>query len=282
MSSTNVKKDIDKMKFKKSQIQSFVSKHVKAELFDVRDAHLTTEQIISFHDDTAAPAERKQTEAHIENCPLCCELFQAVETLEEAKPEENKVSEASLFVPGLFQRFKEWIAQKPFLPIAATAAAAVLLFFFLNREKPDLYSPLAKISPAPYLPTELRGEDVNAEEIFNKGMSLYLNKDFNAAVPLLERAVIESPENPQFNFYYGVTLLLNQMYEKSIEKLTDASVLESAYGDEANWYAAQAYLKMNQPEQAIKLLQKLAQPPGLLGEKAANLLQEIKAVRSER
>ena len=265
---------------KKLQIKRFVTKHFEGKPFNVRKEHLSTEEIIAFHDNTVNSAERQQIEAHLEHCEVCCELLQAAEALEGVRIQEESLKTSSS-ASEFFHRVMEWLVHRPFYPIAATVGVVLFIILFLNEQKMDVYSNLVEIAPAPYISSELRGEK-SAQELFNQGMSFYLANDFQSALPFLERAAARHPENAQYRFFLGVTLLLNQKYEAGIKQLRQASVLASAYRDEAYWYVAQAYLKLNQPEQAKELLRMLESTPGAYANQAANLLQKLGHVEGKR
>jgi predicted Zn-dependent protease len=80
--------------------------------------------------------------------------------------------------------------------------------------------------------------------------SLYLNRDYEAALPLLEDLLKHEPASPELSFLYGDTLLQAQQVEKAIPRLEAAVAGDPAHA-EARGALGRAYLQAGQPAKAI-------------------------------
>lgn len=246
-----------------------------------QNQHLSTKLILAYHDGRISPEQHKLVEHHLQACETCRKILDAAKALEEVEPNQSIAKPAAVHpakrtAKGLLRGFLE---KKRLIPaIAIMAIIILILILFMPRSNP--YASLATITPAPYVAAGTRGEKEEAWILFETGMENYINKDYAAAEHVLGEAVRIEPQNPQFQFFYGVTLLLNQNCSEGLDHLTQTSVRQSSYREDALWYAAQAQLKLGKSEQAIKNLQELAQSNGSFSDSAKSLLNEVVAIQN--
>ncbi len=256
-------------------IKEYVSKQAE---------HLSTEELLAYQEKQKLSAwQRNVIESHLESCVDCQQLLQAVETLDEMEPEvaKQKKLEHTSFKEFLHQ-IKNLLFRKPVISSAVAVAVMALIIFLIVKPEPHRYGSLVQISPAPYAATELRGEQ-NREsfEKFQQGMKVYRNNNFTAAEQPLREAADSQTDNPQFQFYCGLTLLLNQKYEAGLDHLEQKVIRQSVYHAPSLWYISQAYLKLEEPETAITYLKELSETDSQYSVKATELLNKIDTIRSE-
>lgn len=245
-----------------------------------QNQHLTTELVLAYHDGRISPWQHRVVDYHMSLCESCRKVLDGVDGLEQLEVEQTAIKKAPISDKSYFWALlTEFLEKKRLIPAVATVAAIILiLILFLPKANP--YAPLAKIAPAPYVAAEIRGDQDEARIIFETGMENYLNKDYAAAEHLLEEAVGTEPQNPQFQFFYAVSLLLNQDYPKGLNHLMEISIRQSTYKEDALWYAAQAQLKLGKSKQAIENLQELVQAKGRFSSKAESLLNEVVKIKN--
>lgn len=235
--------------------------------------HLSTEELIRYHERTLGSSWKKhRAESHLQACGLCAELLEAVRTLEDVEAAPEPAAKPS---NPILRWLTELISPRKLVPAGLALAVAILVIVLL-RPGANPYASLVEITPSAYIPAETRGE--GAAENFRTGMEYYLNQDYARAADFLREAARREPDNPQFRFFYGVTLLLNQRFEQGLQHLTRPEMLNSAYRDEALWYAAQAALELNRPQKAREFLQQLVETSEAYSSRALQLLQSMQEV----
>ncbi len=158
--------------------------------------------------------------------------------------------------------------------IPVTAAAAMLLLFFLPSMQPELSS-VQQV--ANYLePYELSfGDRGQSADVLLEAGQAYQTKEYDAAIPLLQQAIEESQDG-KYRLALGISLLEVGKSAPAIENFQDLiSNADPIYTEHAQWYMALAYLQQNNPNAAAPLLQILAANPKAFNHsKAKNLLTE--------
>lgn len=119
-------------------------------------------------------------------------------------------------------------------------------------------------------------KDFNVEETY--GISHYQNRDFQRAIPALEKEIIASPGDARLYLYLGLSYLESNNDEKALLNFQKAEGLaESQIRDSAIWYLALTEIKLNHTEQAksnlIELINKTEANP--YSYKAKYLLKEL-------
>ena len=99
------------------------------------------------------------------------------------------------------------------------------------------------------------------------------NKDKEAIQLFLE--LKNRGDEPYLDFYLGQSLLKNEQITEAIVVFKEIILKENEYSDEALWYTALAYLKLEQSKEAIQFLNQSINNKGYKADQAALLLKEI-------
>lgn len=119
-------------------------------------------------------------------------------------------------------------------------------------------------------------KDQNQEETY--GISHYQNRDFQRAIPALEKEIIASPGDARLYLYLGLSYLESDNDEKALLNFKKAeSVAESKIRNSAIWYLALTEVKLNHTKEAknnlLELINISDSNPYVF--KAKYLLQEL-------
>ncbi len=118
--------------------------------------------------------------------------------------------------------------------------------------------------------------DRSHEETY--GITHYQNRDFQRAIPALEKEIIASPGDARLYLYLGLSYLESDNDEKALLNFQKAEkVAESKIRDSAIWYLALTEIKLNHTNEAKQNLLELANKaePNPYTFKAKYLLQEL-------
>ncbi|WP_395049797.1 tol-pal system YbgF family protein [Flavobacterium sp.] len=130
------------------------------------------------------------------------------------------------------------VAFKPWqYAIAASVAILVGLFFFQN------INPSFEDYDNPEIATFTERGDVNdnlklAQDLFNA-------KNYRAAIPHFE-AVLNSTKSPEIQYFYAVSLLEDNQFQKAETNLSELKSGTSIYKNKATWYLALSKLKQKE------------------------------------
>jgi tetratricopeptide (TPR) repeat protein len=115
---------------------------------------------------------------------------------------------------------------------------------------------------------------------FDRAMAAYLSDDLPRAIQILRAVSDLDPDGAsEAKFYLGVSLLVVGRSEDAILPLKQASNLQDEIERENTlYYLALAYLKTNQPQQALPELEAVVQANGAHREDAQRLIQRIAEV----
>jgi tetratricopeptide (TPR) repeat protein len=136
----------------------------------------------------------------------------------------------------------------------------------------NLEIPKAHYTPPREKP-DLRGGPASA---FERAMDAYKRNEFAAAAEQLEAVIRLESDPAEAYFYRGVSLLLLGQYRDAIGCLDRAAQLSVGEQREAShYYSALAYLKNDQPQEALAEFEAVIQLKGLLQVGAEKLKQDI-------
>jgi predicted Zn-dependent protease len=187
------------------------------------------------------------------------ELASAFETFKELHLHlENKFgnsTELNAFKKNLKSISKEHfktkkskvVAFKPWqYAIAASAAILVGLFVFQN------INPSFEDYDNPEMATFTERGDVNenlklAQDAFNA-------KNYKAAIPHFD-AVLNSTKSPEIQYFYAVSLLEDNQFQKAETNLSELKSGTSIYKNKATWYLALSKLKQKDYKSCKEILQ---------------------------
>ena len=163
--------------------------------------------------------------------------------------------------------------------IGLVAAAIALLFLFFGRNlispKTDPESLFAQnftslslsIDRSQYGEDGRDGENSSIEDTWLDGAELYQIKEYEQAIPLLEKVVSDESfkELPKAHLYLGLAYLEaykrtaspdKALLEKAIKQLEDVPS-QSYFIDDADWYQALALLGLGDKEAALVILEEM-------------------------
>ncbi len=164
-----------------------------------------------------------------------------------------------------------WVA------VAASLLTVVLLgylFFIPPTSSPEeLY--VAYYQPFPNLinPAQ-RSVEVEEATVLGRAVRAYDEQQYAEALTLFEEG--NALSDPSYTFYYGASYLALDQPEQAIpllERLVQQKT--GLFYEPGLWYLALAHLKANDPEAARPYLQTLAEQEGDYAREARELLEEI-------
>lgn len=235
--------------------------------------------------------EKKRFEAHLLECDRCCQeayvLGPVVERL-KANPRPFLAELAALAPPprGIVDRLTQtgdriFSVPKQALGWALTGVviiALITLVFFLRG--PAELRDLAEIEPHYFHAINAMGPaaQTEAERLFLQGMTHYGSGEYNDAIVLLERAAALDSSAAEFQFYLGVTNLLLGRPHAALAPLQQSIARDKTrYEPRARWYMANAYLELNDAQQALTELQRIARRQGEYAAQAREMIAKIAA-----
>lgn len=205
------------------------------------------------------------------------ELYQKDLTVIQASAKAQLKNKAAMDLEE-FERQRPTIF--PLKRVLLLAAAVVLLIvsFFLYQKygqvktAPELYAAYFELLPPA---NERSGSEPS--DVWQAAMKTYANGDYNKTIellaPALHNADFQHAESGKL--YLGLSYMMVNENQKAIDVLNDISA-ESSYLQDAVWYKALAYLKMNQVVEAKAALQKIAEEPRHFKQaEALKLMEEI-------
>lgn len=173
------------------------------------------------------------------------ELYRSINTTMIASPNENKLrhtlqqmnekyfAEEAVIKKGAF---KKWMA----IAASVVVIAALSLYFLLNS-KPSaekLYADYAQHTP---LNIQLRGSALDS--LAEKAAFEFNNKNYGNALPVIEKYLLQQPDDIQMKFALAISYLETEKYSEAQKIFTAIANGQTAYADAAKWYLALTALK---------------------------------------
>jgi hypothetical protein len=252
------------------------------------------ERILAFYAGSLSARDEDALRDHLATCAACVELGQDARRFLAAMGETG---------PGDAHRAparpRRWL-----LPLAASLtllAAGIWRGSVLWPRKPGPLSQGAAPSPAPPPPApgtawrdlviEKAGYTVPAADDivwrdgsegpapFVTAMEPYARDDFRGAEQRLGAYLAQWPRDDRARFYRGVSLLLVQQPADAIPLLEAAAQAGGALGPEARWYLALAHLKAGDGAAALAELRAVEQTSAARRSQARALVARLSAER---
>lgn len=205
---------------------------------------------------TLHAAQAEDYELHLLTCADCRAAVKEAAELRAAMRTRLRRSRAVLVAPlGL-------------------ASAAVVAWLILA---PSALQDLGRVSAAPSLTImPVRADLDAAAQHAQAGVTAYNQRDYRAAARSLTLAYANQPDAATA-FFLGASWLMSGQPDSAISALRDVNEL-SPYGGEADFYAAKAFLQLEQRDSARARLERAAQH-GELRARAVALRDSIDRVR---
>lgn len=203
-----------------------------------------------------------RVQAHIESCTRCQERARVMAIFETSRP---------TVVAAAPPRFG-WFA------VAASVLLVCALVILLQNFGPDApgrrAAGFATDRPYPHVGLTVRGDDRNLQEKSRlEAFSAYERGDYAQAV----RTFTNLEMTPEIRFYLGVSLYLSKDPEAAVPYLADASKTEPWHAP-AQWYLANALLEQEDIEGARKHLENLVREDGEFKDRARSLLKNLEGM----
>jgi len=231
---------------------------------------------------TLPEEEYESFENHLIECRACQdEVVQAVAVREGlgALGEESPGREPPTAGPTVRSRSR-WkaISPKVWLPVAAAAVVAGLVFFGPDRV-PEAISELGRVGQPPiYLGVPVRQEEAAAESLFDLAMTHYMADEFSDAAAGLRMALEAGADPIPAQFFLGASFL---MLDRPREAAGALGVIidlgPSPYQAEAHYYRAKALLRLGEVGPALDDLRGAAAVPGEIAGPAQALSDSLEA-----
>jgi len=183
----------------------------------------------------------------------------------------EEVSDQYSVNPPKSRLFKSnrWIA------IAASVAAGLLLLVWLTQylTKDTTYN-------EEQLYTQYAKHDISLQEMsssFELGeiQALISNKEYVKSIPLIESYLIDHPDAADVQLAKGIALLETRNPSAALSTFIRLQEEHPIYQNEAKWYQALTYLKMNQPAKATEKLSSIPSNSSRFKE-ANELIEKLK------
>lgn len=168
------------------------------------------------------------------------------------REEFNDTSDVDEYLDGRLKRAKANMESKSkvsWLKIAASVILVATLGLLINRAlQPSIDSFVEKEASMHY---DYQAITRSGEKTltFEEAMKRYSQKDYEMAVQELYET-----NNPIAHFYRGVSLIQLKRYSEAITELKHDELIKTRYKEQAEWYAILALVKMENSEEAQKLL----------------------------
>ncbi|WP_269240863.1 tetratricopeptide repeat protein [Flavobacterium limnophilum] len=141
------------------------------------------------------------------------------------------------------------VAFKPWqYAIAASIAILVGLFVFQN------INPSFEDYNNPEMATFIERGDVN--ENLKLAQDAFNTKNYKAAIPHFE-AVLKESKSPEIQYFYAVSLLEDNQFQKAETNLAELKSGTSIYKNKATWYLALSKLKQKDYDSCKAILQSI-------------------------
>ena len=165
---------------------------------------------------------------------------------------------------------------KKAIQIAAIFAFAIAAFFLLQNGQVQSGNEL--FASHFELPDPAGERNANTQtEIWNEAMTAYSNQDFKKTIELLSPLVNQPnfPFTDRGNLYLGLSQLMQDKNQKAVNYF-EAINAESSFIQDAEWFLALTFLKMENLIEAKRTLQKIAdQPRHFKYKEAVETLEQI-------
>ncbi|MVZ63877.1 hypothetical protein [Sphingobacterium humi] len=156
---------------------------------------------------------------------------------------------------------------KWFIPVIAAASLIFVGRFFYYTQFPSI--------ELPEMTSEtVRGNQNLTNDHYEKAVVYFNNKEYKNSSIHLKKLVDSIPTNVVYNYYYGLSLLGEQNYGEALGFLLVIGDGTSVFANEANYYAAAAYFKLEDMVNAQARINKI-QETSKVYKKGQELLRKI-------
>jgi len=147
--------------------------------------------------------------------------------------------------------------------------ASVAGFFNFGNSNQSIYD--SNFSPDINKIVVRSAEQVN-ESIINKGIDLFNEEDFSAALDCFNK----EGDNPKAILFKGICEMELENFENAILNFSKLLDNNNIYTDQAEWHLGLCYLKNNDTEKAINIFNRISKTDGVYQASAVNIINELK------
>lgn len=233
---------------------------------------LTAEEVIGYKNGILTGEKTRRVELHLASCKLCSEALAGMEYIadDRFKTLVNQInSEVNVKVAGKF-----FFSNRAFVYSIAASILIIIssIFYFTGNSKDE--NIFDKYFEAyPNITSISRGNESYSQ--LQSVMILYSSGDFKSFLEK-SRSIISTFPNDTLKFYRGVAFLASDEIEKGIQSLSSLANVKNGFYNEANWYTALGYIKIDEGKKAVQYLNKIKDASDYSG-KIKLLLNEIES-----
>lgn len=228
---------------------------------------LSSQQIQDYLAEKLDEDNRFAVENHLLDCELCSAAVEGFAASYDFEKDQNLEQLAERFPYSEAARAAQTQALRNsyrWLNRIAAAAAILLLplaaWLYWNSQADDrLYLHYFESYQSDYL--SVRGKADNAPPLLKQAMANYQQKEYLRSLPLFESYLEEIPENTIAIFHAGLASLEAGQTTKAIQYLEIVRINDNDYYEDASWYLALAYLKLDRKAEAQGILDDLSKIP---------------------
>jgi len=125
--------------------------------------------------------------------------------------------------------------------------------------------------------TAQRSVQINNNEDFTQGLEYFNTSDYKNAAYFFTKVVEANPKDMAATLLSGISNYEETRYSEA--KVSFGKVIDdnkNLYIDQAQWYLAECYLRTDEKEKAVKLLEAIKKEEGYYSKAAGKLLRKLK------
>lgn len=224
---------------------------------------------------TATPEELLEIQRLLKEDPVFKkEFYFHLELKEAIRIEENQKLKKQLQQLETAKNSKKLYLNIYKIAAILIIGLGILWFFNASPNYDKIYA--ENFEPFPNIVAPTVRNHNHSENKITKAFSLYDNQNYTAAA-IAFKELYQQDKISYANFYYAISLMGNQQFEKAIEALENPDwKVSEKYLDYTHWYLALAYLKIGDKEKATDYLYKTTQTDSYIAEQAQKVLDKIK------
>jgi tetratricopeptide (TPR) repeat protein len=159
--------------------------------------------------------------------------------------------------------------------IAALAVIGSITVF--NGKKLSSDEIINRYNKTYQVPSASRSGNSSTNADFTLALEYYNTKDYERAADMFSKVVESNPKDMQWTLLNGISNFENNKYPEakgSLGKVIDGK--NNLYIDHAEWYLALCYLKTDELDKAVQLLEAIKNEDGIYKTDARKILRKLK------
>lgn len=246
-----------------------------SKIFDVRPC-LSREEITEYLTGSLTETKRFEIENHLLDCPLCSDAVDGIRGFQGVVanlPAESKLNFSGKKQDIVLAKKTNWFRLAAVFT-GIVVFTALLFQYFTDSNSQKIFAGAYKRLPPPESQTRSAGDSLTTDTV-DEAMVLYGQNRFEEAISAFEIRLKDLPTDSQSYLYAGICYLETGKTNTAIDYFKKARINSEQFYPEATWYLALAYLKEGSNQQAVHLLEELAQTDNDFTQKAKELQADI-------